>query len=120
MSDMEFSNDFSYKGETFKNISLTWRLGVSRIELVKIRLADWTPRADRSGQAVYYYDCKTKEEVEQAIKDALTKPLIKVESLFETMWLEWKKEQRVHNTGETERWLKEEFLPAARKLKINT
>lgn len=120
---MDFRNSYSNRGERFKNISLTWRLGVSNIDLVKIRIANWAPRHDRSGQAVYYYDCKTDEEVKAAVKDVATKPLGEVRELFTVLFDEFRIEKGLaHNTGETQEFLKNTFLPQARalKIKINT
>ena len=114
---MKFNNDFSYRGETFKYLSLTWRLGISNIDLVRIRLSSWKPKHSRENQAVYYYDCRTEEEVKAAMKDSLTKPLGDVKKLFDKMFDDFKKEKgNSHNTGETREFLNHRFLPEARKL----
>jgi len=115
---MEYNNDYSLRGEKFMNIPLTWRLGVSNIEIVKIRLASWTPKSDRSNQAVYYYDCRTDEEVEKSIKEASGKPIKKIKELFEKLFLEYIGKGQLTCTGDTQKFLKNIFLPQARALKL--
>ena len=48
-------NDWSYKGEEFISVGLTWKLGVSNIDALKIRIAKWKPKYDRSNQAIFYF-----------------------------------------------------------------
>lgn len=95
-------NDWSYKGEKFKNIALTWKLGVSNIEALKIRIAR-KPKYDRSNQAIFYFDVKTENEAIEILKKFEKFNFKKLEKRFDDLFE--KDSVRMKNTGDTEKWL---------------
>lgn len=110
--------DWSYRSETFFIIPLTWRLGVSKIELLKIRVASWRPKYDRTNQSIFYFDVNTKDEALEIIEKNKDFDFKKIENFFEKMYLN--RGQKTMNTGETEKWLNEIVIPKIReKFKIN-
>ena len=110
-STYALKNDWSYKGEKFKNIALTWKLGVSRIEALKIRIANWKPKYDRSNQAIFYFDVKTEKEAIEILKKFEKFNFKKLEKRFDE-WFD-KDCVRMKNTGDTQKWLLE-IIPVLR------
>lgn len=103
LSTYGLKNDWSYRGEKFKYIPLTWKLGVSRIEALKIRIASWKPKNDRSNQSIFYFDVKTEAEALQILKKFENVDFKKLENRFDE-WFD-KDCVRIKNTGETQKWL---------------
>ena len=98
------SEDWSYRGENFFIIPLTWKLGVSRIEALKIRIANWKPRYDRSCQAIFYFDVKTEEQAFVILEKFRRFNFKKLEKRFDLLFD--KDLVRRKNTGDTGKWLK--------------
>lgn len=103
ISTYGLKNDWSYKGEKFKNIALTWKLGVSRIEALKIRIANWKPKYDRSNQAIFYFDVKTEKEANEILEKFEKFNFKKLEKRFDDLFE--KDSVRIKNTGDTNKWL---------------
>ena len=103
ISTYGLKNDWSYKGEKFKNIPLTWKLGVSRIEALKIRIANWKPKYYRGNQAIFYFDVKTEVEANEILKRFEKFNFKKLEKRFDELFE--KDSIRMKNTGDTEKWL---------------
>ena len=104
--------NFSYKDEFFYYIPLTWRLGVNRIELVKIRVAGWKPKGNRENQAIFYFDVKTKNEALEIIDEIKDYDFKRVENFFEKLYLQYPLN---YNTGERYEWLEKIAIPATRE-----
>jgi len=96
-------NDWSYQGEKFKNIALTWKLGVCSIGALKIRIANWKPKYDRRNQAIFYFDVKTEKEANEILKKFEKFNFKKLEKRFDDLFE--KDSVRIKNTGDTEEWL---------------
>lgn len=103
LSTYGLKNDWSYKGEKFKYIPLTWKLGVSRIEALKIRIANWKPKHDRSNQAIFYFDVESEQEAKCILKNFDGFNFKKLETRFDE-WFD-KDCVRMKNTGDTREWL---------------
>lgn len=103
ISTYGLKNDWSYRGEKFKNIALTWKLGVCRIEALKIRIANWKPKYDRSNQAIFYFDVKTEKEANEILKKFEKFNFKKLEKRFDDLFEN--DSVRIKNTGDTEKWL---------------
>lgn len=103
ISTYGLKNNWSYKGEKFKNIALTWKLGVSRIEALKIRIANWKPKYDRSNQAIFYFDVRTEKEANEILKKFEKFNFKKLEKRFDDLFD--KDSVRTKNTGDTDKWL---------------
>ena len=119
-SSYGLKNDWSYKSEKFKCIPLTWKLGVSRIEALKIRIANWKPKQDRSNQAIFYFDVQTEEAAIKLLKNFEKFDFKQLEDRFD----KWFDKDRVNlkNTGDTQKWLldiipvlRSEFSPTSLK-----
>ena len=104
--------DWSYKGEDFWYIPLTWKLGVSRIEALKIRIAKWTPKSNRSNQAIFYYDVKTKDEASVILSKFIDFNFKKLENRFDKLYENDR--CNIKCTGDTQKWLNE-IIPMLRK-----
>ena len=111
ISTYGLKNDWSYKGEKFKNIALTWKLGVSNIYALKIRIANWKPKYDRSNQAIFYFDVKTEDESIEILKSFEKFNFKKLEKRFDN-WFD-KDLVRIKNTGDTQKWLSQ-IIPVLR------
>jgi len=94
----------SFKGETFKSIPLTWKLGVSRIEAFKIRIAAWKPKYNRNEEAIFYFEVNNLEEAKSILNQFEQFDFKQLEYRFDTLY-ELDK-VRIKNTGETREWLK--------------
>ena len=103
ISTYGLSDSWSYKSEKFKYIPLSWKMGVSRIEALKIRIASWKPRYDRSGQAIFYFDVKTKHEAKLILWKFAKFNFKKLEKRFDELFE--KDKVRIKNTGDTGIWL---------------
>ena len=90
---------------------MTWKLGVSRIEALKIRIANWKPKYDRSSQAIFYFDVKTKEEAYQILKKFESFDFVKLENRFDELYDS--NRTNLINTGETQKWLSQ-IIPSLR------
>ena len=109
--------DWSYYNETFKEISLTWKLGVSSIEALKIRIATWKPKYNRSNQAIFYFDVQTEEQAHEILMKFKKFNFKKLQDRFNELFE--KENIRMKNTGETQIWLLK-IIPILRtEFKIN-
>lgn len=104
--------DWSYRGEEFYIVPLTWRLGVCGIDILKIRIANWRSKYNRSNQAIFYYDVKSKEEANKILDLYKDYNFKTVENWFEK---EYKESNIGHTTGVVNNWLDTVIIPAARK-----
>jgi len=95
--------DRSYRSEKFKYVPLTWKLGVCRIEALKIRIATWKPKQDRSYQSVFYFDVETESEANKILADFKSFNFKKLEGMFDQMFND--DNVRLMNTGDTINWL---------------
>lgn len=111
-STYDFRKDFSYKGENFYRLPLTWRLGVTSIDLFKIRVSTWTPKADRSKQAIFYFDVKTDSEAKNIISKIKDYNFKRIQNYFEKLYL---RDKKCRNTGETIEWLDTVVIPELRE-----
>lgn len=109
MSATEFKStyglrsEWSYRGEEFKIISLSYKLGVSRIEALKIRIAKWKPKTNRNNQAIFYFDVETHLQAQEILKRFIDFDFKKLEKRFDSIFeLD---NVRIKNTGETQEWL---------------
>lgn len=112
MSTYGLSTNYSFVSEKFMYIPLTWRLGISSIEALKIRISSWVPKNDRSGQAIFYYDVKTKDEALDILKRFNDFNFLELENEFETLFLN----ERINLkcTGDTREFLKK-IIPILRE-----
>lgn len=106
------SKDASFRGESFRHMPLTWRLGVCSIDILKIRIASWTPKLSRKNSAVFYYDVDTVEKANEILNRYEVFNFKRIESYFEKEYLQ--DNILGKNTGETMDWLTNTFLPKAR------
>lgn len=107
------SRDWSYKGECFYSISSSWRLGSRPI--LKIRIANWSPKYDRNNHSILYYDVQTEIEALDILKKYKDFDFKSVENEFETIWIKDNFEDKgFFNTGETNIWWDTKFLPYIR------
>ncbi len=106
--------DSSFRGESFRSIPLTWRLGVCNIEILKVRVASWRPKLSRSNSAVFYYEVDTLEKADNILLGYKDFSFKKVENLFEDMYI--KDNVLKKNTGAIMEWLMGVFIPKAREL----
>lgn len=97
--------DFSFVGEEFYSVSSSWRLGSRPI--LKIRVANWKPKQNRSNQALFYYEVKTKEEALKIINEHESFDFKKYEEMFEKEWTK----TGSSITGENNKWWNEYFIP---------
>lgn len=102
--------DRSFQSELFASVSLTWQLGVSSIDILKVRKAKWKPQLDRSNSAIFYIDVKDPEQFAEALSAFEKFDFKAVEDFFDDMYSKVKR----GNTGETRLWLSGVFIPAAR------
>lgn len=109
------STDFSFRSEDFIYVPLTWRLGVCRIEILKIRIASWKPKYDRSNSAIYYFDVKSRDEAKNILKQFEDFDFKSIEDFFDEKY-----PKKSMNTGQTCDWLNDKFIPETRiKYPIN-
>lgn len=110
--------DWSYRREKFKSIALTWKLGVSRIEALKIRIGDWKPKHDRSNQAVFYFDVETENEADEILEKFEKFDFRELENRFD----EWFDRDcvRMRNTGDTQKWLSQVVPTLRSEFSLNT
>lgn len=109
------STDFSFRSEDFIYVPLTWRLGVCSIEILKIRIASWKPKHDRSNSAIYYFDVKSREEAHNILKQFEDFDFKSIEDFFDEKY-----PKNSMNTGETSDWLQNILIPQTRaKYPIN-
>lgn len=104
MSTYGLSTNYSFVSENFMYIPLTWRLGISNIEALKIRISNWVPKNDRSGQAIFYYDVKTKDKALEILKMFNNFNFLELEKEFETLFLNEK--MNLKCSGDTREFLK--------------
>ena len=116
-STYNLRTDFSFRGEKFFNIPLTWRLGVSNIELLKIRVAGWKPKSNRSNQAIFYFDVKTKDDAFQILEKVKDFNFKKIQNYYEKIHIEkWFSGNNIErNTGATQKWLDGVVIPELRE-----
>ena len=105
------NKDFSFKSEVFYYVPLTWKLGVCGIEALKIRVASWKPKWDRSNQSIFYFDVKTEAEAIDIINKYKSFNFVKLENRFDKLYE--LNSVRIKNTGETSKWLSE-IIPILR------
>jgi hypothetical protein len=111
------SYDFSFKGEEFYSVSSHWKLGSRPI--LKIRVANWTPKTSRNKQAILYYDVKTKQEALNIIESYRSFDFKAIEDEFEKMWNKDNFEDKGYfNTGQTNDWWNNKFYPYIRNFII--
>jgi len=110
-STYNIRRDWSYKGENFISIPLTWRLGVCSIDILKIRIAHWKPKYNRSNQAIYYYDVTSKQEADVILDSFKEFDFKAVEDYFEAKYLV---DKPGHTTGIVDKWLNEVLIPDIR------
>lgn len=103
--------DRSFRQELFASVPLTWMLGVSSVDILKVRKARWRPKFDRSNSAVFYIDVNDPEQFAEVLSTFENFDFKAIEDLFNEMFL---KTKRCMNTGETQEWLHSKFLPTAR------
>jgi len=103
ISTYGFKKDWSYRGEEFYFIPLTWKLGVSNIEALKIRISKWKPKFDRENQAIFYFDVETKEEAKLVLDKFKAFNFKKLEDKFDSIFND--ENVRLKNSGETKEWL---------------
>jgi len=103
------NTDWSYKAEEFLYVPISWR---THLCALKIRIARWRPRQDRSNQAIFYYDVNTRNEAYAIIKQFETFNFKKLENRFDELFVATK--GWMMNTGETSKWLLE-IIPLLRK-----
>lgn len=103
--------DWSYRGEIFYYIPLTWKLGVSRIEAIKIRIARWKPKWDRSNQSIFYFDVESEEQAANILNRFEKFNFKKLENRFDKLFE--KDKVKTKNTGDTSKWILE-ILPILR------
>lgn len=102
-------SDWSYKTEEFLYVSISWRTHVCAL---KIRIAQWRPKSDRSNQAIFYYDVNTRNEAYDIVKQFEQFNFKKLEQRFDDLFIAargW-----MLNTGDTDKLLKE-IIPVLRK-----
>ena len=100
----------SYKSESFFNVTISWR---TDFEILKIRIATWKPKEDRSSQALFYFEVSTRDEAIEIIKKVSDYNFKKIENYFEKIYKRdsaWLK-----NTGETYEWLDNVIIPEFRE-----
>lgn len=111
-------HDWSYKSEQFYSISTSWRLGSRPI--LKIRIAHWKHKNDRTNSAIMYYDVCSKQQAQNILTNYESFDFKIIEDEFETMWLKDNFEDKGYfNTGETNNWWNNKFLPYIRTLLIH-
>lgn len=104
--------DWSYKSELFWSVSLSWRCHVC---ILKIRIAKWKPKQDRSNQAIFYYDVTSDNEALAIMETYKDYDFKAIENLFEALWKRDNFDNKGYfNTGETSIWFRDIFLPLAR------
>lgn len=105
--------DFSYRNEMFYSISSSWRPG-SRC-ILKIRIAKWKPKQDRSNNAIMYHEVTTKEEALVILNTYKDFDFLSIEDEFEAMWKKDNFDDKGYfNTGETDNWWNNKFFPYMR------
>jgi len=100
--------DYSYVNERFICISLSWK--TCFLNALKIRIAKWRPTSDRSNQAIFYFDVRTKEEAEIILDKFKDFDFKKLEDRFDSLF---DKEANGKNTGELHKW-NEKIIPLLR------
>lgn len=93
--------DWSYRGENFYYVPLTWRL--HSINILKIRIANWKPKYNRCNEALFYFDATTTEEATTILESFKDFNFKKIEKYFENLYI--KDEVYIKNTGEVNLWL---------------
>lgn len=106
------NSGWSYKSEVFRFIPISWRLGVCSIDALKIRIANWTPREDRTASSIFYFDVRTFEEAKIILDSFKGFNFKKLERRFENLYE--RDSVLGKNTGETRDWLKE-IVPVLRE-----
>lgn len=101
-STYRIRSDWSYKAEEFLCVSISWRTHVCAL---KIRIAKWRPKSDRSNQAIFYHDVDTRNEAYDIIKQFEKFNFKKLEKRFEELFAASK--GWMLNTGDTDKLLKE-------------
>lgn len=99
----------SFQGEQFFVIPMSWQ---SRIEALKIRVAQWTPYHSRKNSAFHYYEVMTISEAKELLKYYQSFDFRSLQEFYEAMFI--KDNVRMMNTGETSNWTQSIFLPAAK------
>jgi hypothetical protein len=89
------STDFSYVGERFLYVPVSWK---SHVNILYIRIAKWKPKEDRSGRAIFYYDVETQQEADEIISLFKLFDFKAVEDRFDVLWCE--NHAHSKNTGE--------------------
>ena len=106
---MEFNSTYglrinhSLQGETFYIIPLTWKLGYSNIDILKIRIAQWKPKGDRTNQALFYFDVDSIEKVDEILHRFNDFEFKVIEERFDVLFDQNNVRQK--NTGEIGKWL---------------
>lgn len=119
---MEFNStyglkrDWSFRAEEFYYIPLTWKLGVSRIEALKIRISKWYPKENRSNQAIFYFNAESKEGANEVLKQFQDFDFKALEKRFDELFDSTRMYRKC--TGDTQKWLLE-IIPQLRKEFIN-
>jgi len=103
ISTWGLKRDWSYRGEEFIYIPLTWKLGVSNIEALKIRIAKWRPKYNRSNQALIYYEVNTQEQAQVILNSYVNFNFKHLEKRFDELYE--RDRGMMMNTGDTCKWL---------------
>ena len=103
-------SDFSFVGEQFVTVPCHWRPG--SFPTLKIRQASWKPKQNRDNSAIYYFDVKTKEEVNAVLESFKDFDFKRIEEEYVE---HYGKLQRILNTGENREWWTKTFIPYIRE-----
>ena len=105
--------DWSYRGEIFYTVPSLWNHG--SIPILKIRIANWKPKYDRSDTAIFYYDVRTKEDANKILGLYKLYNFKKIEKEAEKMWNKDNFDDKgCFNSGETDNWWTNKFIPYIR------
>lgn len=102
------STDFSYVGERFFYIPISWK---SHLKILYIRIAKWKPREDRSNRAVFYFDVENQDQADEIVNTFKSFDFKEIEKRFDDLWCE--NHAQLKNTGERRDFISE-ILPILR------
>ncbi len=107
--------DWSFVGEEFYSVSMHWRC---RLPILKIRIANWKPKHDRSNGALFYYDVKTKQEALDILNKYKDFNFKEIEDWYDEYWI---KSNIGYTTGILHKWWNDVIIPEGRiKFQLNS